>query len=308
MIAAPPASPFPVVPGRGAPQKSARVVPAVPMQASQKIFTPPSASTAPPISATASIKPPTSATRPLPAVDAAADANRQAREAVAAAMAKLEPRNQSQKQDSTPYDPTVAPVMQKLADMKTSDVPHRGRGRGRGHRGDHRGRGGDQPRSKIEIPKSDFDFESANAKFNKEDLVKEAIATGSPLGEESPANGLDAQLKETENGIQRKDSLPSTQAYNKQSSFFDDISSEAKDRGDNTTGQGAGRGWRGEEIKKNYETFGQGSVDGGFRGRGRGGFRGRGRSGPRGFTQRGGPNGYNSRGRGQPGEATTAEG
>ena len=46
-----------------------------------------------------------------------------------------------------------------------------------------------------------------------------------------------------------------------------------------------GREWRGEEQKKNFETFGQGSVDNGYRGgyrgrgRGRGGMRGRGHFG-----------------------------
>lgn len=139
-----------------------------------------------------------------------------------------------------------------------------------------RGRG---PRpAKVEVPDADFDFESANAKFNKQDVVKEAVA-GSPLNEApnaepiSPAVAADAPA-------------PVEAAYNKTKSFFDNISSEMKDR-ENATQKLGGPHWRGEETRKNIETFGQGSVDGGYRGfrggrgRGRGG-RGRGYRGGRG--------------------------
>jgi protein LSM14 len=162
----------------------------------------------------------------------------------------------------------------------------------------------------MEIPKSDYDFESANAKFNKEGMVKEAIATGSPLAETSgnTTDGIDgAPTPATTNGEGRKDSLSNisaTPAYNKSSSFFDNLSSEIKDREEERT-QPRGRGWRGEEIKKNFETFGQGSVDGGgFRGRGRG-FRGRGRpygGQNRGFAGRGGGYGGGPRGQGGNGQ------
>jgi protein LSM14 len=145
-----------------------------------------------------------------------------------------------------------------------------------------RGRG---PRpAKVEVPDTDFDFESANAKFNKQDVVKEAVA-GSPLTEApgaeptSPAVAADAPA-------------PVEQAYNKTRSFFDNISSEMKDR-ENATQKLGGAQWRGEETRKNIETFGQGSVDGGYRGyrggrgRGRGG-RGRGYRGGRGGNGNGG--------------------
>jgi len=86
---------------------------------------------------------------------------------------------------------------------------------------------------------------------------------------------------------------PAQQAYDKKSSFFDNISSELKDRDESKRGME----FRSEERKKNMETFGQGSVDnyrGGYRsrGRGRGGYRGRGR----GFANAG--TGYPARGRG----------
>jgi protein LSM14 len=139
-----------------------------------------------------------------------------------------------------------------------------------------RGRG---PRpAKVEVPDSDFDFASANAKFNKQDVVKEAVA-GSPLTEAPPTEGT-APEPASDSGA------PVEAAYNKSKSFFDNISSEMKDR-ENATQRLGGPQWRGEETRKNIETFGQGSVDGGYRGfrggrgRGRGG-RGRGYRGGRG--------------------------
>jgi len=139
-------------------------------------------------------------------------------------------------------------------------------------------------------------------------LVKEAIASGSPLGEAGEANfngiganGDSSNEKEKASSIGAEDVvIPAQQvAYDKKSSFFDNISSEIKDREDNKRGQE----FRSEERKKNMETFGQGSVDnyrGGFRGRGRGrGFRGGGRGG---FVPRGRGGGFRGgRGGGQQG-------
>ncbi|KAI9687428.1 MAG: hypothetical protein M1820_010441 [Bogoriella megaspora] len=173
----------------------------------------------------------------------------------------------------------------------TSERGGRGRGRGRGRGGHDGGRG-------IEVPKQDYDFEAANQKFNKQDLVKEAIASGSPIG----TPGEDAE-KKVENGANGTDAdaspekkeevvIPPVQGYNKSSSFFDDISSDLKDREETKTVNG--REIRSEERKKNFETFGQTSVDGGFRGgyrgrgRGRGGYRGRGYGRGGGYRGRGG--------------------
>lgn len=230
------------------------------------------------------------------------EANRQARAAVANAMAKM--NTNAQPVAAQPKPATggngVEALTKKVGEMKTADGP-RGGGRGgmRGQRGNSRGTA-NQGR-KMEIPKSDYDFESANAKFNKEDMIKEAIASGSPIGESGEDGIVNGSMDSSANGLQRKDSLPpvTTEAYNKSSSFFDNISSEAKDR-EESASQQMGRSFRGEEIKKNFETFGQGSVDGGFRGRGRGGFRGGkrpygGQRGYAGYTRGGGQRG---RGRG----------
>lgn len=142
-----------------------------------------------------------------------------------------------------------------------------GRGAGRGGRG---GRG-------LEVPKTDFDFASANAKFNKEDLVKEAIASGEPL---AAAEGTNGEASTNGDGAADDDVvIPSAPSMYSKASFFDNISSEAKDRDDSgNLRRPSGQEQRGEERRRNYDTFGMVSVDGGFRrGRGRGrGFRGRG--------------------------------
>jgi len=294
--------------------KSTRVAPAVPFTVNQKTFVPPVSSTSngPPAS-TGNIP---QASKPAPSAAAMEEASRQAKEAVAAAMAKLNNPQASQPKSTanpkamdkaTVNSNAVDALTKKVGEMRTSDGNVRGaRGSPRGPRGNYRGGPGGQAR-KMEIPKSDYDFESANAKFNKEDMIKEAIATGSPLAETSGSttDGIDgAPTPTTTNGEGRKDSLSNisaTPAYNKSSSFFDNLSSEIKDR-EEERAQPRGRGWRGEEIKKNFETFGQGSVDGGgFRGRGRG-FRGRGRpygGQNRGFVGRG--SGYGGVPRGQGG-------
>lgn len=193
-------------------------------------------------------------------------------------------------------------LTQKVNQMRVQEQ-QRGRGRGRG--GAPRGGRRESGPTTIDVPKEDYDFEGANAKFNKQDLVKDAIASGSPIstppnGEvgHADANGL-AGDKEEDIVIPTK---PSTEkGYDKQSSFFDNISSDLKDRREQMEKDTSidGRAMRREERSKNMETFGQGSVDqGGYRG----GFRGRGRGG-RGFSSnyrgggyRGGRGGYETRG------------
>jgi protein LSM14 len=207
------------------------------------------------------------------------DATEAATAAVAAAMAKLPPAGQTNGN-------AVDNLTRKVNEMRTNDItraprqPSGGAGfnQTRGQRG---GRGGARPATqKVEVPATDFDFETSNAKFNKQDLVKEPIA-GSPLGENPSAVSPEPEVPVT--------------GYNKSTSFFDNISSESKDRAESGNVRPGGREWRGEEQKKNVETFGQGSVDNGYRG----GFRGRGRGrggyrGGRGYAA----NGQTGRGRG----------
>ena len=247
------------------------------------------------------------------------DATHAATAAVAAAMAKLGPagQQQQQQQQQPQAGMNMDNLTQKVNQMRVQDAPARGRGRGRGRGGPAGGRR-ESAHKPVEVPTEDYDFESANAKFNKQDLVKEQIASGEPIA--SPQNGdapdpISNGHTETEDVV-----IPAKpgaeKGYDKKSSFFDNISSDLKDR---QVAQGEmidGRAMRRDERNKNVDTFGQGSVDngyrGGFRGRGRGG-RGFGRGGPRGgggyaprggFEARGGaPRG---RGRGGAGEATAA--
>ncbi|XP_066480216.1 protein LSM14 homolog B [Tiliqua scincoides] len=114
----------------------------------------------------------------------------------------------------------------------------------------------------------DFDFESANAQFNREELDKEFKKKLNfkddqvELGEEK---GEPAIAAKNCGGNSDEDLLGPNCYYDKSKSFFDNISSELKSSSRRTT-------WA-EERKLNTETFG---VSGRFlRGRSfRGGFRG----------------------------------
>ncbi|KAJ9653306.1 hypothetical protein H2198_007495 [Neophaeococcomyces mojaviensis] len=282
--------------------KGNRVTPAMPFAVNQKSFTPPVSN--PPTSVDSAPKP--AASKAVQSQAEMEEASRQAKEAVAAAMAKI--NAQSMPKPAPQAFPAVDSVTDSFSQlaMASSSAP-RGRGQYRGGRGARTSSGGH--RQKMEIPQSDFDFESANAKFNKEDLIKEAIASGSPLGErpDTPlSGGIEEQINGM-NGAPRKDSFPlnPAPAYNKSTSFFDNISSESKDREESSDGKVNARALRGQEFQKNVETFGQGNVDSGYRGRGRGGYRGRGRGDyNRSGNYRGG---YRGRGRGAANFAETTQ-
>lgn len=247
------------------------------------------------------------------------NATQAATAAVAAAMAKLsQPTQASHPAAPAPTANAADPMdnlTKKVADMRAADHANQARSgpsRGgyndngyhsRGGRGYRRGGGGvghhrqHNHATKVAVPDTDFDFESSNAKFNKQDLVKEAIATGTPIGEhgDSTAASSTNGAADTNGDSNGKDdvAIPPPASYNKSTSFFDDISSELKDRNESNRRMG-GPDFRNQERRKNVETFGQGSVDGnrgyrgGYRGRGRGGHRGRGRGGG-GYGGRGGP-------------------
>jgi protein LSM14 len=192
-------------------------------------------------------------------------------------MAKLDTSATLQQAESNGMDNLAKKVQEMRVNAARTSHGNRGDRADRADRGG-RGRGGPRP-AKVDVPDADFDFASANAKFNKQDLVKEAIA-GSPLTEAPVGNVVTSDTAEDA-------PVPVEPAYNKNKSFFDNISREAKDK-ENPTEKLGGRQWREEQTRKNIETFGQGSVDGGHRGYGRG--RGRGRGG-RGRGHRGGRGG-----------------
>ena len=251
-------------PGTGAvdPSKSAsgaprnnRVIPVVPLSGSAaKPFQLPNAGRA----TQANAKPAATA-----GPNTVEDATSAARAAVAVAMAQL----------GTTGGTAMDNLTNKVNEMRVhaGHAGHASRATAAPRGG--RGRGGRHGTQKVEVPDSDFDFAQSNAKFNREEIAKEAIA-GSPLTEH-----VSEPFEQTPEDEVASDGNPAI-AYNKTRSFFDNISSEAKDRADTGGHKPGGREWRGEEQRKNMETFGQGSVDGGYRnyrgrGRGRGG-RGRG--------------------------------
>ncbi|KAI0018238.1 Scd6-like Sm domain-containing protein [Xylariomycetidae sp. FL0641] len=247
--------------------RSTRITPAVPMPVPAPAVAKAGPQAGPQVTAaTASVKP--------TGEQNMRDATQAAKAAVAVAMAKLDnPAGAAAPSGPAPVNNNAMDnLTKKVNEMRVNATRGGGRGRGRG------GRGGAQ--SKVEVPEDDFDFATSNAKFNKGDLVKEAIA-GSPVAE--TPNGAPAEPQEV-------DDTAVPVAYNKTRSFFDNISSEAKDRAENNGMKPGGREWRGEEQRKNMETFGQGSVDGGYRGgyRGRGRGRGRGSGRGRGRGQGGG--------------------
>ena len=290
--------------------KSGRIIPAVPLSSPSTKAPIPVNGAAPVNMNTATGSGPTqpiSSKSVPPVTKSIEETNRDARAAVASAMAKL-PLAPGQKKPVENRG-VVDNLTSKVNEMRTSDnvrilrqpgtSSHAPTNRGAG-RGNNRGgrNHSSQQSNKIEVPTTDYDFESANAKFNKEDMVKEAIASGSPIGTEMPGEALPANgFPGSATNGQRKRSEPNVVTakgigYNKSSSFFDNISSESKDRNEDSGNRLGGREFRNEERQKNLETFGQGSVDNGYRGgygRGRARGRGFGRGGPRGgFAPRAG--------------------
>ncbi|XP_013882232.1 LSM14A mRNA processing body assembly factor a, partial [Austrofundulus limnaeus] len=169
------------------------------------------------------------------------------------------------------------------------------RGRGGGHRG--RGRFNLRRDGPMKFDK-DFDFESANAQFNKEidqefqnklklkDEKSEKVLNGENQGD------APAETQNSEGNTDECDPLGPNCYYDKSKSFFDNIScDDTRKANEKSGGSGFPRERRqtwAEERRMNAETFGiplrHGRGRGGFRGgRGGMGFRGgRGRSASRG--------------------------
>lgn len=157
-----------------------------------------------------------------------------------------------------------------------------------------RGRGSGRPHEPIKF-EGEFDFESSNAQFDKEEIERE-LKQKLTLDDSSKVNG-EKTVENGEGGEEDDECF-----YDKSKSFFDNISCEASDR---AKGKQSRPSWK-EERKLNAETFGTSDPRRGYRGRGgfrgnRGynnynGYRGRGRGGNGGYRGRGGYGG----GRGGP--------
>jgi protein LSM14 len=224
--------------------------------------------------------------------DLADKVNRLAVSAGSAATKSNANANANANKPAEAVPPTTAPPAATATATTNQQFRPRQPGNGnfianRGSRGGYRGGFNNQNR-KVEVPSTDYDFQYNNDKFNKQDLVKEAIASGE---ENVPHVTVPALVEHSTNGDGTADVVippaPKESFYNRKSGFFDNISCENKERAEAVPGERRGGAqFRSEEQKKNLETFGQGSVDGGYsgyrgggwrgRGRGRGGFRGRG--------------------------------
>ncbi|KAJ2728203.1 hypothetical protein IW152_006041 [Coemansia sp. BCRC 34962] len=150
-------------------------------------------------------------------------------------------------------------------------VPRGGANTWRGGRG---GRGGYQARHNsgrpVEIPESDFDFESSNSKLNKDDLAKEFAKLNVQFSDNNsrdvaaPAASASLMAEpSTSSSVAAATSSGNTGTYT-QKSFFDDISCEAKER---MQMQEFGLSYEERrnrihaERQQNYETFGQATSD-----------------------------------------------
>ncbi|XP_008108365.1 protein LSM14 homolog B isoform X4 [Anolis carolinensis] len=180
-------------------------------------------------------------------------------------------RNTRQIQQNNKTSDTVEPTPVQTQGQVNDENRRPQRRRSGNRRTRNRSRGQNRPATSKENTikfEGDFDFESANAQFNREELDKEfkkklnfkdeKVETGEEKGEPTvTADNCD--------GATDEDLLGPNCYYDKTKSFFDNISSELKSSSRRTT-------WA-EERKLNTETFG---VSGRFlRGRSfRGGFRG----------------------------------
>ncbi|KAE8295938.1 Protein LSM14-like protein A [Larimichthys crocea] len=180
--------------------------------------------------------------------------------------------------------------------QSVAGAPANRRGRGGGHRG--RGRFNVRRDGPMKFEK-DFDFESANAQFNKEEIdrefqsklkLKDEKSEKAVNGEDKGDSGVETQNSEG-NADDECDPLGPNCYYDKSKSFFDNISCDDTRKANEKSGGSAfprerRQTWA-EERRMNAETFGiplrQGRGRGGYRGRGGMGFRGgRGRSASRG--------------------------
>nr|CAB3263561.1 protein LSM14 homolog A-B [Phallusia mammillata] len=191
--------------------------------------------------------------------------------------------------------------------MRNDMNDNRGRGRRNYQNPNYRGqrppRGGRRYHQRNDPLRfdGDFDFEEANAQFNKEDIAKELMAKlkitvkedeEKPKEEEKIDSGVDSG--HSNENADESDEGDDVVYYDKAKSFFDNITCETNNP------RGERMSWS-EERKRNTETFGVQQFGrgrgyyrgrGGYRGRRGGGYRGRGGGGYRNYYR----NDYHNRG------------
>ncbi|CAN9506794.1 unnamed protein product [Ophioblennius macclurei] len=154
-----------------------------------------------------------------------------------------------------------------------------------------RGRGrGSRSRGKVNVRRDgtmkfdeDFDFETANAQFHKDEIDKELqnkLKLRDDKSEKAVNGGdaADAEHPTTEGTTEEEEAVNNSCYYDKSKSFFDNLScDDASKGGDRGFSRDRRPTWA-EERRMNAETFGIPLRHH----RGRGGYRGRGFMGPRG--------------------------
>uniref|UniRef100_A0A8C1FPS6 LSM14A mRNA processing body assembly factor b n=1 Tax=Cyprinus carpio carpio TaxID=630221 RepID=A0A8C1FPS6_CYPCA len=250
---------------------------------------------------TAPVPPPAAATSTVsqrspgatrPALSSQKSAENQEQKATASDVQKV-PRQESDSNRPDSKDPN------KRHSGGGAPPVRRGRGSGGGG-GGQRGRGRFNGRRDGPMKfEKDFDFESANAQFNKEEIDREfqnklkikdeksEKPEKTLNGEEKTDSGVETQ--NSEGNADEEDPLGPNCYYDKTKSFFDNISCDdsRKEKSGGAFGRERRQTWA-EERRMNSETFGiplrHNRGRGGFRGRGGGmGFRGgRGRAASRG--------------------------
>ena len=159
-------------------------------------------------------------------------------------------------------------VERALGDLRVNGADTNGSAPTQPARGGHGGRRGRHHEAKpghITVPTTDFDFESANARFDKAALGPKTATPKS--GEATPGANAEGGEESAEGSEEKKadEKEKAPTAYNPKSSFFDSLSSGSnaptggEPRGGRGGGRrgGGGRNRREEERERNVATFGE---------------------------------------------------
>nr|XP_057944342.1 LSM14A mRNA processing body assembly factor b [Doryrhamphus excisus] len=189
-------------------------------------------------------------------------------------------------QRKAPEVPRMTQVDNEQNAMENRD-PNRRQAAGiQANRRGGRGRG-NRSRGKMNVRRDglmkfeeDFDFETANAQFHKDDIDKE-LQTKLKLKDDKAEKALNGEETEQEHpaseAAAEEEEAVINAYYDKTKSFFDNLSCNDSNRSNEGFSRDRRPTWA-EERRMNAETFGIPMRHN----RGRGGFRGRGFMGPRG--------------------------
>lgn len=178
------------------------------------------------------------------------------------------PAEGSGEQQRPPPAPQCPPQVDRKTGGQSAQVTAEGHG---GHKRENHLKGSSKKDSQRTFSYDrEFDFETANARFDKENLEEEFKHKARIADGGRKAGDLEEE-EEEEVEDDEEGEVQSEAVYDKTKSFFDNMSCDGKNGGNSHTG-------RREERALNTETFGVSTVYGyrhgsrGGRGRGRGGY------------------------------------